>query len=171
MSDVVRLMHYDPRWPQEFQQTRSGILQCCRGWVTEIQHIGSTAIGGMVARPILDVIAVVRDDHDAEQAMLTSADLIEGLNFRQRDTPMWAAETIVMDKPRGGDPTHRLFITYRDSPFYRSALAVRDALRSDRERSLRFETSKLSSWRRASGAPQKYADDKAVFFAHLIEHQ
>lgn len=170
MSDTVRLMHYDPRWPQEFQQTRSGILHGCLGWVIDVQHIGSTAIGGMISRPILDVVAAVNDDDAAEQAISESADLIEGLNFRQVATPMWAAETIVLTKPRSGQPTHRVFLTYRDSPFYRSSIAVRDALRGDRELSLRFEETKVTRWRKGEGDPRQYESDKSVFFAHLIEH-
>ena len=170
MADTVRLMHYDPRWPQEFQQTRSGILQCCLGWVIDVQHIGSTAIGGMISRPVLDLVAAVRDDGESEQAITESADLIEGLNFRRTQTPMWAAEAIVLDKPRSGEPTHRVFLTYLDSPFYRSSIAIRDSLRADRELSLRFEETKVARWRKGEGEPQKYAEDKSVFFAHLIEH-
>ncbi|QEF96421.1 dephospho-CoA kinase/protein folding accessory domain-containing protein [Stieleria maiorica] len=170
MADTVRLMHYDPRWPQEFQQTRSGILHSCLGWVIDVQHIGSTAIGGMISRPVLDVVAAVRDDDDAQQAIAESTDMIEGLNFRRVTTPMWAAEAIVLCKPRSGEPTHRVFLTYLNSPFYRSSIAVRDALRRDRELSLRFEETKVTRWRKGAGQPQRYADDKSVFFAHLIEH-
>lgn len=169
MPDIVRLMHYDPRWPQEFEQTRSGILQSCLGWVNDVQHIGSTAIGGMVARPVIDVIAAVKDDHEREQAIEESADLIEGLNFRKVQTPMWAAETIVLEKPRSGEATHRVFLTYAESPFCKTALGVRDALKADRELSLRFEETKVARWRQGEGEPQKYANDKSVFFAHLIE--
>lgn len=170
MSDIVRLMHYDPRWPQEFQQTRSGILDGCSGWVVDVQHIGSTAIDGMIARPILDVVAAVENDDEVERALQESSDLIEGLNFRKHSPPMWAAETIVLDKPRSGAPTHRVFLTYVDSPFYRSAVCIRRALQADRELSLRFEETKVTRWKRGAGEPNKYAEDKSVFFAHLLEH-
>ncbi|MCC9599277.1 GrpB family protein [Stieleria sp. JC731] len=169
MLDPVRLMHYDPRWPQEFEQTRSGLLHSCNGWVTKVHHIGSTAIGGMVARPVLDIIAAVDDDQHREQAIEESSFLIEGLYFRRQETPMWAAETIVLAKPRGGEPTHRVFLTYSDSPFYQSSLLVRDRLLVDRELSLRFETTKVGRWRQGEGDPTKYAADKAVFFAHVLE--
>ena len=72
----VRLMHYDPRWRQEFQQTKSSILHSCAGWVTAVEHVGSTAISGLIARPIIDVLAAVAD----ESALATAAQLIEGLN-------------------------------------------------------------------------------------------
>lgn len=169
MSEIVRLMHYDPRWRQEFEQTRSSILQCCLGWVTDVQHIGSTAVDGMVAQPILDVVATVEDDDERDQALGESAALIEGLNFRKSKPPMWAAETIVLEKPRNGDPTHRVFLSYRSSPFCRSSSIVRDCLRADRELSIRFEETKVARWRHGEGDPLRYAEDKSVFFAHLLE--
>ena len=169
MTDTVRLMHYDPRWRQEFEQTRSGVLQSCDGWVIDIRHIGSTSISGMVARPILDVVAAVEDNDDREQAIDESADLIEGLNFRRGHVPMWAAETIVLDKPRSGEPTHRIFLTYLNSPFWINALAIHDALSSNRELSLRFEETKVARWKLGEGDPEQYASDKAIFFAHLLE--
>ena len=169
MRDTIRLMHYDPRWPQEFEQTRSSILHSCQGWIVDVQHIGSTAIPGLIARPVLDVVAAVQDDNDVEEAFDTSTGLIEGLNFRKVETPMWAAETIVLDKPRSGEPTHRVYLTYLNSPYYQNAITIRDQLRSDRELSLRFEATKVARWRHGGGEPKRYADDKAVFFAHLLE--
>ncbi|WP_233148491.1 GrpB family protein [Rhodopirellula sp. MGV] len=162
-------MHFDPRWKQEFEQTRSGILQSCNGWVTQVEHIGSTAISGMIAQPIIDIVAAVDDDQHREQAIEESSTLIEGLYFGRRQPPMWAAETIVLEKPRGGDPTHRVFLTYTGSPFLRSALLIRQRLADDRELSLRFETTKVDRWRHGEGDPNRYAADKSVFFAHVIE--
>lgn len=169
MSESVRLMHYDPRWPQEFQQTRSGVLHSCVGWVVEVQHIGSTAVSGMVAQPVLDVVAAVRDDDERETAIEQSANLIEGLNFRRGQTPMWAAETVVLNKPRSGQPTHRVYLTYMDSPFWKSSLGIRDSLVADRDLSLRFEETKVARWRKGEGDQTKYESGKAVFFAHVLE--
>ena len=80
-DDPVRLMYYDPRWRQEFEQTRSSILHSCAGWVTAVEHIGSTAIPGLVARPTIDVAAAADDQEGMEQASL----LIEGLNYRLQE--------------------------------------------------------------------------------------
>ncbi len=170
MPDSVRLMHYDPRWPQEFEQTRSGILHSCLGWVVDVRHIGSTAVGGLVARPVIDVLAIVNDDAEMQQALDESSAMMEGLNFRRIEPPMWAAETIVLAKPRAGEMTHRVFLTYSDSPFVRSSTLIQDRLSSDRELSLRFEETKVARWRAGEGNPEKYASDKAVFFAYVIEH-
>ena len=84
----VRLMHCDPRWRQEFQQTRSSILHSCAGWVTAVEHVGSTAIPGLISRPIIDVLAGVAD----ESGLGKASNLIEGLNFRINDSPEWSSD-------------------------------------------------------------------------------
>ena len=108
---VWRLMHHDATWRQEFQQTRSSLLQSCDGWVTRVEHIGSTAIAGLIARPTIDVIAGV-DDLDG---LTAAAMLIEGLNYRRIDPPVWAGDSITLQKPRiirhpDSIPTHLVFL-------------------------------------------------------------
>ncbi len=121
MSETtVRLMHYDPRWRQEFLQTRSGVLQSCSGWVTQVEHIGSTAISGLVARPTIDVLAGVHGDAEVDNGMDQAADLVEGLNYRRVTPHGWATGSVVLDKPRHGEPTHRIFLMAIGCPAWRS---------------------------------------------------
>ena len=162
---TIRMMHYDPRWPQEFEQTKSGILQSCQGDVIEVQHIGSTAITGLIAQPIVDVVAAA-----AAPAAVVSASLaIKGLYFRQLPSPAWAGESLLFAKPRHGEITHQILLTFRDSSVWRRVLAVRDALRQDRERAIRFEEFKVRHWQAGEGQADPYERDKALFFSHLEE--
>lgn len=162
---TIRMMHYDPRWPQEFEQTRSGILQSCQGDVIEVQHIGSTAIAGLIAQPIVDVIAAVAGPPAFASATLA----IQGLYFRQLPSPPWAGESLMFAKPRHGEITHQILLTVRDSSTWRRVLAVRDALRQDRDRALRFEEFKVRHWKAGQGQADQYDRDKALFFSHLEE--
>ena len=134
-QDRVRLMHYDPRWRQEFEQTRSSILHSCAGWVTAVEHIGSTAISGLIARPTIDVVAAVQDDCDVDKA----ACLIEGLNYgRESSSSSWAPESVSLLKPRHAlvgqtDPTHHVLLVVQDSSVWNRVIRVRDWLRSHGE--------------------------------------
>ena len=168
---TIRLMHYDPRWRQEFKQTRSSILQCCEGWVSAVEHIGSTAIGGLIARPTIDVLAGVNiESCDAHEDPITeAAKLIEGLNFRRESSPAWAPTATVLVKPRSGQETHRVFLMQSGSPLWNQALRIRDHLRSNPEVAVRFEETKVARWRSGDGDPQKYRRDKAVFLTHLVD--
>ncbi len=162
---TIRLMHYDPRWPQEFEQTRSNVLQSCEGWVTAVEHIGSTAISGLIARPIVDLLAGVEGDEAIEPASIS----IEGLNYRPLPPPPWVADSParLLQKPRHGEPTHRILLVRRDTAAWQRAIRLRDWLRCHPEAAIRFEEAKVDRWKRGEGDPQRYEADKAVFFAHL----
>ena len=164
-ESTIRLMHYDPRWPQAFEQTRSNVLQSCRGWVTAVEHIGSTAISGLIAQPIIDVIAAV----EAAEGLVPASMAIEGLNFRRARCPDWIADepACLLEKPRHGTATHRVLLVVRDSQPWRRAIRLRERLRADPDTAVRFEETKVARWRRGEGDPQRYEADKAIFFAHL----
>tara|TARA_R110002111_G_scaffold59008_2_gene99573 strand:- start:626 stop:1234 length:609 start_codon:yes stop_codon:yes gene_type:complete len=167
-SDSVRLMHYDPRWRQEFEQTRSNILSSCEGWITGAQHIGSTAISGLIARPTIDVVATTAEEKGLDRA----ASLIEGLNFRCVDTPLWADGAITLIKPRSlsaesSDLTHRVFLVVAPSAMLLRAVAYRNYLRKHPEVAIELEEVKVASWREHDGDLDAYQKDKAAFFVKI----
>ncbi|MEE2935524.1 MAG: GrpB family protein [Planctomycetota bacterium] len=166
--NAVRLMHYDPRWRQEFEQTRSSILSSTEGWVIGVEHIGSTAISGLIARPTIDLVAGVDDVNGLD----TAATLIEGLNFRREEGPTWAPEASWLVKPRyltadQPDPTHRVLLVIHSSPSWQRVIRLRDWLRTKAETAIRFEEAKVARWRNGDGDLEKYRSDKALFFSHL----
>ena len=165
-DDRVRLMYYDPRWRQEFEQTRSSILHSCAGWVTAVEHIGSTSIPGLVARPTIDVVAAAEHDEGIERAAL----LIEGLNSRRRAAPSWAIESTVLVKPRHllperPDPTHLVLLVLRDSSVWNRVIRMRDYLQTPPETAIRFEEVKVTQWRSGEGDLASYQARKALFFS------
>ncbi len=162
---MIRMMHYDPRWPQEFEQIKSGILQSCQGDVIDVQHIGSTAIAGLIAQPIIDAVAAVAD----ETAIASATLAIEGLYFRQLPTPHWAGDSVLLAKPRHGEITHQVTLTHRGSITWRRVLAVRDVLRRDPHRAVGFEEFKVRLWKAGEGQADQYDRDKSLFFSHLEE--
>jgi len=150
-SERVRLMHHDARWRQEFEQTRSGILQSCEGRVVAVEHIGSTAIGGIIARPVIDAVAVVADPVDLHDAAL----LIEGLNFRVVELPQWVPTPepprLVLEKPRHGETTHRVFVVNQGSRLLEKTTRLRDYLRANPAAAIEFEEAKVNVWKETEG--------------------
>ncbi len=163
-ANRVRLMHHDARWRQEFEQTRSSVLQSCEGRVVAVEHIGSTAISGIIARPIIDIVAVVADPVD----MADSALLIQGLNYREVAVPGWAgngtASKSVLEKPRYGETTHRVFLVTQGSPVLARATRFRDYLRATPPVALDFEAAKVQAWQRIAGDQEAYQQAMAEIF-------
>jgi GrpB-like predicted nucleotidyltransferase (UPF0157 family) len=165
MTETVRLMHYAPQWRQEFEQSKSGILQSCNGDVIQVEHIGSTAIPGLIARPVIDMIACVHSDG----VLSLAVSQIQGLNYREVAPPRWCDDSVLLVKPRHGEPTHLIFLTMTSSRTLRRTIAVRDHLRNVPARAVEFEHAKVRRWKDTEGEPQQYERDKSIFFAHLEE--
>jgi GrpB-like predicted nucleotidyltransferase (UPF0157 family) len=160
-GDQIRLMHHDARWHQEFEQTRSSILQSCEGRVVAVDHIGSTAIGGLIARPIIDAVAVVADPVD----LADSSMLIEGLNFRSIEMPDWAkrwtpatgaARARLLEKPRHGETTHRIYVVGQGSQLAERTIRLRQFLQSNPEVAIELEERKVEIWKSCDGTESSY---------------
>jgi GrpB-like predicted nucleotidyltransferase (UPF0157 family) len=60
----VVLVDYDPAWPARFERERARILDALGGEAQEVEHIGSTAVPGLAAKPIIDILVTVVDADD-----------------------------------------------------------------------------------------------------------
>jgi GrpB-like predicted nucleotidyltransferase (UPF0157 family) len=67
MSDIiglkrgtVKVVDYDLDWPKEFEAVKQRLLKTFGHKIVAIEHIGSTSILGLAAKPIIDIVAVVK---------------------------------------------------------------------------------------------------------------
>ncbi len=60
-SYAVVLADYDPRWPERYQAEAARIRVALAGWIEQIEHVGSTAVPGLAAKPIVDIAVGVRE--------------------------------------------------------------------------------------------------------------
>ncbi|MDQ0256342.1 GrpB-like predicted nucleotidyltransferase (UPF0157 family) [Evansella vedderi] len=58
---IVQLCNYNPNWENQFENEKKSILDVLRNKVVGIEHIGSTSIDGLEAKPIIDIILGVDD--------------------------------------------------------------------------------------------------------------
>ena len=57
----VIIVDYDPQWPRLYEEERVRISDAIGEYLIDIQHVGSTSIPGLGAKPILDIMPVIRD--------------------------------------------------------------------------------------------------------------
>jgi GrpB-like predicted nucleotidyltransferase (UPF0157 family) len=70
MSDEIEIIPYQPEWPALFATERQTLLGCLPSdMVLDIAHFGSTAIPGMAAKPIIDILIAVRSVTHAKDAL------------------------------------------------------------------------------------------------------
>jgi GrpB-like predicted nucleotidyltransferase (UPF0157 family) len=59
--DLVRIVPYDPAWPDEFEAEKARLEPILAPWLAgEIHHVGSTSVPGLAANPVIDILAEVR---------------------------------------------------------------------------------------------------------------
>ncbi len=161
----IRLMLYNQMWQQEFEQSRSSILQATDGWVVDLQHIGSTYLRNGIARPIVDMMAGMEDIQGLNEAAL----LIEGLNYRRVEAPEWCSAELCawLHKPRSGEITHSVLLLKRGGAGWQRAIAVRDWLESHLADWQSLQNVKKENRTLTCDALQRYSLAKDLFFANL----
>jgi GrpB-like predicted nucleotidyltransferase (UPF0157 family) len=77
---VVRLVPYQDEWRRLFEQEKDALQAVLGGYILDIQHIGSTAIPGMSAKPIIDIAIAVNDFEEAKGCI----PVVVGLGYEYR---------------------------------------------------------------------------------------
>jgi GrpB-like predicted nucleotidyltransferase (UPF0157 family) len=124
--DVDRpgLVDHDARWVEIFDALRRELEAALGDRIVTVEHVGSTAIPGLRAKPVLDVLVVV---DDLETSLACVPDLARlGFEFGPEDD---IAERHYFRKWLGDLRTHHLSLAARDSDYVRDTLCFRDALR------------------------------------------
>ncbi|MBN1976696.1 MAG: GrpB family protein [Anaerolineae bacterium] len=149
IHEAVEVVDYDPTWPDQFEAERARIAAALGDLALEIHHVGSTAIPGIDAKPIIDTMVVVRRLDDAVACIAP----MQELDYAFIDYP----ENTDRRFFRKGKPrTHHLHIVEEGSRSLIEHLAFRDALRADA--GLRREYQELKHALRA-----KYKHDRATY--------
>ena len=58
---IIQVVAYDSRWPDQFQTESKALTDALAIEIVHIHHIGSTAVPGLVAKPIIDILLEVKD--------------------------------------------------------------------------------------------------------------
>ncbi|MFH1023520.1 MAG: GrpB family protein [Planctomycetota bacterium] len=91
VKEDVAVVPYDPRWPELFQQEKEHLLKCLpRDLVRRVEHFGSTAVPGLPAKPIVDILVEVADLGETRRRI---APLLEAQGYDYFWRPTWGDDT------------------------------------------------------------------------------
>jgi len=127
----IIIVDYDPRWPQLYKEEKARIIAALGRWLADIQHVGSTAVPGLAAKPIIDIMPALRSLDDTPRII----EPMRRLGYQyfpeyEDDLP----ERRYFRKPPGeafrGGGTHHVHFVETTSDFWRRHIAFRDYLRA-----------------------------------------
>jgi GrpB-like predicted nucleotidyltransferase (UPF0157 family) len=123
-DDPIEVVDYDPSWPERFQTWRARLADALDATATRIEHVGSTSVPGLAAKPVIDVQISVPDLTD--EAAYVPAIEAAGVAFRARD-----AEHRYF-RPGANRPRDvQVHVCQAGSQWERQHLLFRDFLRAD----------------------------------------
>jgi len=158
---AVTLVPYDTTWPLEFAAEADRIERACASLPIRLEHIGSTAIPAMSAKPVIDILAgrpgnVSGDKYVAAFRQLgyehKGAYGIPGRNYFRRGTPR----------------THHVHLVSWSSDFWRDHLLFRDFLRANPDTAREYETIKRELAASYLFDKETYTDAKGPFVRSIV---
>ncbi len=125
MARPVRIVDYNPSWPEWYRQEKGALISALGDLLISVEHIGSTSVEGLSAKPIIDILAGVANLQDAD----LSIEHLEHIGYEY--VPEYEKELPNRRYFRKGKASKHvhLHMVEIDSVFWRRQLAFRDYLR------------------------------------------
>jgi GrpB-like predicted nucleotidyltransferase (UPF0157 family) len=162
VPDPVVIAAYDPGWPARFARLRDRLAAALGPLAVGIEHVGSTAVPGLAAKPIIDLDVVIATPADLAAVI----ERLRPLGYDHEGDLGVPGRDAFTSPP--GSPPHHLYVCPAGSPALDRHLALRDLLRSDPEAADAYADLKRSLAARFRDDRVAYTDAKSAFIEALL---
>lgn len=163
--DEVAVTDYDPRWPELYTQEVAGLRGAFGPSLVALEHIGSTSVPGLAAKPIVDIQAVVQSAADAQNA----APALAALGWEQGVFALDPKRRLYFKKRNAeGIRTHQLHVYEPNHPAASAHLLFRDYLRAHPEEAAQYAALKRKLAERFRCDRLAYNDAKTGYVEAVV---
>jgi GrpB-like predicted nucleotidyltransferase (UPF0157 family) len=153
---MIVLVPHDPAWPAQFAAARAEMMAACKGLMLEVHHVGSTSIGGIIAKPIIDMMPILARDEDGLACIAPMA----ALGYVYRGERGIAGRHLFA---RGNPRSHNVHAFAADNPEVERHLLFRDYLRTHLDERDAYAALKRSLAEKFGDDRRQYAEAKTPF--------
>jgi GrpB-like predicted nucleotidyltransferase (UPF0157 family) len=159
----VVVLPYSARWPELFAAESTLLHEALQPWlVAAVEHVGSTAVLGLCAKPVIDIMAPVKDLASSRPA-IEAAQAVGYCYYPYKPDQMhWFC------KPSPAVRTHHLHLVPWQSRLWQERLAFRDALRSSPSLAQKYGVLKQELAAKHGADREAYTEAKAPFIASVL---
>jgi GrpB-like predicted nucleotidyltransferase (UPF0157 family) len=161
-NDTIHLADYDPSWPVLYDAEAAKIRAALGKGAIVLEHVGSTSIPGLCAKPLIDIVLAVADS--ADEASYVPALTAQGYTLHLRE-PDWAQHRVM----KGDLPPVNLHVFTVGSVEIARMLAFRDRCRDDPDERRLYEAAKRELAGRTWRHVQHYANAKSDVVEAIID--
>jgi GrpB-like predicted nucleotidyltransferase (UPF0157 family) len=158
----IEVVKYDPEWSRLFERERERVLDAAGEHVERVFHIGSTAVPGLAAKPVVDLCPVASDFEEAK----TCADALEeaGYDFGH-ETDDW----IHLGRTAGDGQQFNVHVRPADSPEWRKNLLLREYLHENPDAREEYERIKRRAAEEYTDDIVAYSEAKTTFIEDVLD--
>ncbi len=161
MRNLIVLTDYDPQWPEIFRREAEGIRAALGSKTLCLEHVGSTSVHGLAAKPVIDIVLAVGNSAD-EAAWVPDLEAA-GYTLRIRE-PDWFEHRML----KGPNTDINLHVFSDRCPEIERMLLFRNWLRSSEGDRKLYEQTKRALALRDWESVQDYADAKAGIVGEIM---
>jgi GrpB-like predicted nucleotidyltransferase (UPF0157 family) len=130
-AGTIQVLDYDPAWAAMFEQERARVQDALGPIVVTVEHVGSTAVPGLAAKPIIDLLVGVRSLPEARDYCVEP---LEALRYRyMADYESWLPDEMLFRKGIPGPWTHHAHLMEPSCSRWEEFTLIRDYLRRHQE--------------------------------------
>jgi GrpB-like predicted nucleotidyltransferase (UPF0157 family) len=164
-NEKIIIKEYDPKWPNLYESERNEIMEAIGHYVADIQHIGSTAIPGLAAKPVIDIMVGLRRLLDAQDCILP----IEAMEYEYvPEFEIEFPERRYFRKSKNGKRTHQIHMVEIGTDFWKRHLLFRDHLRKHPEAADAYSALKRELSMKFENDREGYTNAKSPFIENIL---
>ena len=162
IDETVSIVGYDPEWPSLFEKERAILIKALGDRISDLQHVGSTAVGGLSSKPVIDILAGLH-------SYPANSQVIEEL---ERVGYEYLGEAGVMGRQylrKRSVESYNLHLVEEGSDHWEKNVLLRDYLRANSEEAMRYARHKEELMKKGVKTLLEYSDQKDKMMAEMIE--
>jgi GrpB-like predicted nucleotidyltransferase (UPF0157 family) len=161
---VIKVVDYDPEWPTMFYRLRTKVWPAVRDFAIAFEHVGSTSVPGLAAKPVIDLDVVIRGPNDLPLVMAQ----LERLGYEPRGN-LGIEDREAFSAPLA-EPAHNLYVCPLRSIALRNHIALRDHLRAHPPAVAAYSALKKELAERFPYDVDRYVEGKTAFILSILAH-
>lgn len=165
--DEVRIVNYTDEWSAEFEKVRKGLIDNVGLAEEQVEHIGSTAIKDMPAKPIIDILVGIEDLNQADKELMKSFGKEGFLRLKVK-----RPGEIVLAKFKDDSyqvKTHFIHLVEYQKQLWNDLIFFRDYLKRNEEARKQYLNLKEEFLKNNSEGILAYTDFKETFIKRIID--
>jgi GrpB-like predicted nucleotidyltransferase (UPF0157 family) len=159
---AVEVAEYDPEWVARFRRIRKRLWPAISDFALCIEHVGSTSVPGLAAKPIIDIDLVI----PSQECLPMAIDRLVSLGYKHRGN-LGIEDRTAFSAPTS-EPVHHLYVCGKDSLALRNHLTLRDHLRFYPQSVTEYSNLKRNLARQFPYDIDSYIDGKTEFILTIL---